>query len=86
MRALKALIAFLFVLAGIAFGALNQQPILIDLYIARFHVQLGLAFIVCLMIGVVLGGALLSISFLFKPKPLVMTEKMPDLPQRSDSP
>ncbi|MEY3373177.1 MAG: hypothetical protein RLZZ537_1645 [Pseudomonadota bacterium] len=64
MRALKAIIALLFVLAGIALGALNQQTISIDLFFVRYQAHLGLALLLCVLAGTVIGGALASISLL----------------------
>ncbi|MEY3068978.1 MAG: hypothetical protein RLZZ456_677 [Pseudomonadota bacterium] len=64
MRALKAIIALLFVLAGIALGALNQQTISIDLFFVRYQAHLGLALLLCALAGAVIGGALASISLL----------------------
>lgn len=62
MRALKAIIALMFVVAGIFLGALNQQMIEIDLFFALYQTPLGLTLIICLLIGAVLGGALASLS------------------------
>ncbi|MFZ9310885.1 MAG: lipopolysaccharide assembly protein LapA domain-containing protein [Arenimonas sp.] len=64
MRALKAIIALLFVLAGIALGALNQQTISIDLFFVRYQAHLGLALLLCVLAGAVIGGALASLSLL----------------------
>ncbi|MCE2868664.1 MAG: lipopolysaccharide assembly protein LapA domain-containing protein [Gammaproteobacteria bacterium] len=64
MRALKAIIALLFVLAGITLGALNQQTISIDLFFVRYQAHLGLALLLCVLAGAVIGGALASISLL----------------------
>lgn len=64
MRALKAIIALLFVLAGIALGALNQQTISVDLFFVRYQAHLGLALLLCVLAGTVIGGALASISLL----------------------
>ncbi|WP_395771628.1 lipopolysaccharide assembly protein LapA domain-containing protein [Arenimonas sp.] len=64
MRALKAIIALLFVLAGISLGALNQQTISIDLFFVRYQAHLGLALLLCVLAGAVIGGALASISLL----------------------
>ena len=64
MRALKAIIALLFVLAGIALGALNQQTISIDLFFVRYQAHLGLALLLCVLAGTVVGGALASLSLL----------------------
>ena len=64
MRALKAIIALLFVLAGIGIGALNQQTISVDLFFARYQAHLGLALLLCVLAGTVIGGALASLSLL----------------------
>ena len=45
MRALKAIIALLFVLAGIIIGALNQQSVDIDLLFFHYQAHIGLALI-----------------------------------------
>ncbi len=66
MRALKAIIALLFVLAGIVIGALNQQLVDIDLFFIHYQAHFGLALIVSLLIGALIGGALVSASLLFK--------------------
>jgi uncharacterized integral membrane protein len=62
MRALKAVIALLFVVAGIFLGALNQQLIEIDLFFTLYQAPLGLTLIVSLLIGAIIGGALASFS------------------------
>ena len=64
MRALKAIIALLFVLAGIALGALNQQTISVDLFFARYQAHLGLALLLCVLAGAVIGGALASVGLI----------------------
>jgi lipopolysaccharide assembly protein A len=77
MRALKAIIALLFVLAGIALGALNQQSISIDLFFVRYQAHLGLALLLCVLAGTVIGGALASLSLL--------TDKRSSVPNSSKS-
>jgi lipopolysaccharide assembly protein A len=69
MRALKAIIALLFVLAGIIIGALNQQSVDIDLFFFHYQAHIGLALILSLLAGVIIGGALVSVSLLFKNRP-----------------
>lgn len=66
MRALKAIIALLFVLAGIVIGALNQQLVDIDLFFIHYQAHFGLALIVSLLLGALIGGAMVSASLLFK--------------------
>ncbi len=81
MRALKAIIALLFVLAGIIIGALNQQLVEVDLFIKHYQAPLGLSLILCLLVGAVLGGTLASISWLLRNKrkqTLVYSPQHPD--------
>ncbi len=66
MRALKAIIALLFVLAGIVIGALNQQLVDIDLFFIHYQTHFGLALIVSVLVGALIGGALVSASLLFR--------------------
>jgi putative membrane protein len=66
MRALKAIIALLFVIAGIIIGALNQQVVDIDLFFFNYSAHFGLALIISLLLGAIIGGALVSVSLLFK--------------------
>ena len=68
MRALKAIIALLFVIAGIIIGALNQQLVEIDLFVQHYQAPLGLSLILCLLVGTVLGGTLASMSLLLRNK------------------
>jgi uncharacterized integral membrane protein len=68
MRALKAIIALLFVVSGIFLGALNQQVVEIDWFFAHYQAPLGLSLILCLLIGTILGGALSSVSWFLRSK------------------
>jgi uncharacterized integral membrane protein len=62
MRLLKALIALLFVLAGVVFGALNRTPVHIDLWLRGFDTRLGLALLMVLLLGALLGGLAVTAS------------------------
>ena len=64
MRALKAIIALMFVIAGIIIGALNQQSVEIDLFFFHYQAQLGLVLLLSVLGGALLGGALASIGLL----------------------
>jgi lipopolysaccharide assembly protein A len=64
MRALKAIIALLFVLAGIVLGALNQHVVAIDLFFARYQARVGLILLLCILGGAIIGGALVSVGLL----------------------
>ena len=52
----------LFVAAGVCVGALNAHPIAIDLGVAVLPVTLGVALLVCVLIGAILAGLALSAS------------------------
>ena len=66
MRTLKAIIALLFVLAGILIGALNQQVVDINLIFMHYQAHLGLVLLLCMLAGAVLGGALASAGLLLR--------------------
>ena len=62
MRALRAVVAVLFLGVGLALGALNPQPVAIDLGFSVFHASLGVALLLTLLAGVVAGGVVLAAS------------------------
>lgn len=49
-------------LAGGAVGALNPQPIILDLGFATLHASLGLGVLVALLLGVLVGGMLMAVG------------------------
>jgi len=62
MRLLRILVALACLAAGIAIGGLNTQPVLLDLGFTVLTTTLGVAVIVSLLIGVVVGGLALAAS------------------------
>ena len=62
MRLLRVLVGFFFIAAGLAIGALNPQPVAIDLGFATLHATLGVAILVALLAGVIAGGLVLAVS------------------------
>ena len=64
MRALRALLAVLFLGVGLAIGALNPQPVAIDLGFSILHASLGVALLLTLLAGVIAGGLVLAASTL----------------------
>ncbi|TXK64541.1 LapA family protein [Alkalisalibacterium limincola] len=56
MRVLQVLIAILFVALGMAFSALNADPVVIDLYFDRFTLSLGVVVLLAMLVGAILGG------------------------------
>lgn len=59
---IRTLIAVAFVVAGMLLGALNPQPVVVDLGRAGISTTLGVALLVALLIGVLLGGLILALS------------------------
>ena len=62
MRLVRVLVGFFFLAAGLAVGALNPQPVAVDLGFATLHATLGVAILVALLAGVVAGGLVLAVS------------------------
>ena len=62
MRLIRLLIALLCLAAGIAIGALNAQPVVLDLGMATLHATLGVCVLAALLIGVLIGGLVLTFS------------------------
>ena len=62
MRLIRLLIALLCLAAGVAIGALNAQPVALDLGMATLHATLGVCILVALLLGVLIGGLVLAIS------------------------
>ncbi len=58
MRALIAIFVVLFLIAGVLFGALNPQRVHYDFLFAHFEISKGIALLIALLIGWLLGGAL----------------------------
>jgi putative membrane protein len=64
MRLIRLLIALLCLAAGVAVGALNAQPVALDLGMATLHTTLGVSVLVALLLGVLIGGLVLTVSAL----------------------
>ncbi len=62
MRLIRLLIAFLCLAVGLAIGALNHQPVAIDLGFTAVHATLGVSVLVALLLGAVIGGLALTAS------------------------
>lgn len=62
MRLFRLLFAIAFLAAGIAVGALNPQPVSIDLGFVVLRASLGVALILALLAGVVAGGLVIVAS------------------------
>lgn len=62
MRLIRLLIALLFLAAGIVIGALNHQPVVIDLGFATVPATLGVSMLIALLLGALIGGLALTAS------------------------
>jgi uncharacterized integral membrane protein len=62
MRLIRSLIALCFVALGIVFGALNREPVRVDLWFAAFQGRLGLVLLAVLLAGAVLGGLVVTLG------------------------
>ena len=62
MRLIRFLLAIVFLAVGLVVGALNPQPVVLDLGFSAWHATLGVSVLVALLVGVVVGGLVLSAS------------------------
>lgn len=62
MRLIRMLIALMCLAIGIAIGALNAHPVLLDLGVTTLHVTLGVCVLMALLLGFVIGGLVLTAS------------------------
>ena len=62
MRLIRLFVAIACILLGGLVGALNTQPVLLDLGIASVRASLGLSVLVALLLGVVVGGTLRAVG------------------------
>jgi ethanolamine transporter EutH len=62
MRVIRLLIAIAFIALGATVGALNRQPVAIDFGAFHLATTLGVAMLVALLAGVVLGGTAIAAS------------------------
>lgn len=62
MRLIRLLVALSCLAIGIAVGALNAQPVSLDLGITTFRATLGVCVLLALLAGVLIGGTVISAS------------------------
>jgi uncharacterized membrane protein YciS (DUF1049 family) len=62
MRVIRMLIAIAFIALGATVGALNRQEIAIDFGAFHLSTTLGIAILVALLAGVLLGGTAIAAS------------------------
>ena len=62
MRLIRLLVALSCLAIGVAIGALNAQPVSLDLGITIFRATLGVCILLALLAGVLVGGTVISAS------------------------
>ena len=62
MRLIRLAAALACILLGGVVGALNTEPVLLDLGIVSLRASLGLSILMALLLGVVVGGMILAIG------------------------
>ena len=62
MRLIRLLVAIACLAIGIAIGALNTQRVQLDLGFAYVPTSLGIAVLASLLLGVIIGGVVLTAS------------------------
>ena len=62
MRLIRLIAAITCILLGAVVGALNTQPVALDLGMATIRASLGLSMLVALLLGVLVGGGILAIA------------------------
>ena len=62
MRLIRLIAAIACILLGAVVGALNTQPVALDLGMATLRASLGLSVLVALLLGVLVGGGIMAIA------------------------
>ncbi len=62
MRVIRFLIAIACLALGAVIGALNRQPVSIDLGFGHLASNLGIVMLVCVLTGVLIGGLAIAAS------------------------
>jgi uncharacterized integral membrane protein len=62
MRLIRLLIAILCLAVGLVVGALNHEPVVIDLGFNTLHATLGVSVLVALLLGALIGGLAVTAS------------------------
>ncbi|MFY2764907.1 lipopolysaccharide assembly protein LapA domain-containing protein [Arenimonas sp. MALMAid1274] len=60
MRLIKALLALLFIALGVLFGAMNRDPVRIELGFANLDTSLGISLLLAVLAGALLAGLVLT--------------------------
>ena len=66
MRLVLILTVLVFAAMGAIFGALNSEAVVYDFYFATFHAPKGASLIVAVLLGWMLGGALIYFGLVLR--------------------
>lgn len=84
MRLIRLLIALLFAAIGVVSGALNPLAVAIDLGFVKLPATLGVALLVSVLIGAILGGLMLSASVILPLRKELRRARAMRMPAQSD--
>lgn len=62
MKVFRLIVMLAFLLVGLVIGALNSQPILIDFAVTSIPTTSGVAIIVAMLAGALIGGAVVLVA------------------------
>lgn len=62
---LQVLLAVTFVAAGVLFGALNPQAVVVDFHVFQWHAGLGVALLCAALLGAFFGGMAVVIGLVW---------------------
>lgn len=65
LRWTRLLLALLIVAIGIAFGALNHAPLVVDLHFVQVEASSGVALLAAALVGAVLAGLCLGLAVIW---------------------
>ena len=86
MRLIRLLVALACLAAGVVVGALNPQPVSIDLGFTAISASLGVSVIVALLVGVLVGGMTLAASVVFPLQQRLRRAEAARAPSSTDGP
>jgi len=78
MRLIKSLIALCFVILGVVFGALNRQPVHVDLWFDAIDGRLGLVLLSVLLLGAFIGGLVVTAGVVWPLRRRIHRSDRPD--------
>lgn len=84
LRPIRLLLGAVCVAAGATLGALNADPVMLDLGVTRVEAPLGLSLLLTLLLGVLIGGLALMLSVVLPLRRRLRDQAQPQ-PAREDA-